>query len=252
MYNILICDDDRHFIEYLKEVIFKCSESKQIKIFEFYSGEALLTQNLYEDIDLIFLDVQMEGMDGIETAMKLRKFEGSPLLVFCSGIHTPTSKAIKANPFRYLMKQFLPELLQDEVKEILEAMEQRKISPYLIVNCLREEISIDARDILYIERHIGKTRIYMSPEKGKYDTSKQWLCHKKIGDLFEQLKQYGFSYAHNSYIVNLRYVIRANRLELELLDGTMLTLARSKEKEFRKKRNYYLTHMERREEKWIG
>ena len=57
--------------------------------------------------------------------------------------------------------------------------------------------------------------------------------HAKVDELYDRLKAYGFAYAHNSYIVNLRYVKRISATELELQDNVILSISRSKEKNFR-------------------
>jgi len=67
----------------------------------------------------------------------------------------------------------------------------------------------------------------------KYGFESHVTSKKKLAELYEQLKDYGFEYAHNSYIVNLRYIKRRIPGELELTDGTILTVSRSKEKRLR-------------------
>ena len=58
---------------------------------------------------------------------------------------------------------------------------------------------------------------------------------KRLVEFYEQLKDFGFAYAHNSYIVNLRYVAIAGTKELELMNGEKLTISRARAKEFLEK-----------------
>ena len=57
------------------------------------------------------------------------------------------------------------------------------------------------------------------------------ICEEKIDELYNLLKEYDFEYAHRSYIVNLRYIKRKKNTELEMMDGPLLSVARSKEKQ---------------------
>ena len=59
------------------------------------------------------------------------------------------------------------------------------------------------------------------------------VSHAKIKDLYPNLRLYDFVQIHNSYIVNMNYIKYCNRKEIELTDGTVLTVARSKERSFR-------------------
>ena len=83
MYKIAICDDDKQYIEYLKAVI---SENpivirQELLFYDFYSGEQLFLYPTW-DFDLVIIDIQMQGMDGYETAMKLREVDHKFLLIF--------------------------------------------------------------------------------------------------------------------------------------------------------------------------
>lgn len=62
--NVAICDDDINFIGKMEKLILECKDGKyDLKILKFESGENLLQQKV-EDLDAIFLDVEMKGMDG--------------------------------------------------------------------------------------------------------------------------------------------------------------------------------------------
>ena len=65
-----------------------------------------------------------------------------------------------------------------------------------------------------------------------YGFEKNISCKMNLDEMYEMLKDYGFEYAHNSYLVNLKYVTRKTTTELELIDGTHLSISRSKENSF--------------------
>ncbi|MCM1287777.1 MAG: LytTR family transcriptional regulator [Clostridium sp.] len=88
------------------------------------------------------------------------------------------------------------------------------------------------KDILFISRNKDKSRVHVIEEAIHFGFEKKVSCKMRLDEVYEILKDYGFEYAHNSYLVNLRYVIRKTNMELELIDGTHLSIARTKEKNF--------------------
>ncbi|MDE7338980.1 MAG: response regulator [Lachnospiraceae bacterium] len=127
MYKIAICEDDKGYIDYIKEIILKTNmiDENSLLFYEFYSGEQLCL-SLNFDYDLVILDMQMEEMDGYETAMKMRAMGHHFLLVFCSGVVKPFPLSFKANPFRYLLKEYTEEEMISEMAEIVNEMKTRK------------------------------------------------------------------------------------------------------------------------------
>lgn len=74
MYNMAICDDDKGFIEFVKEIIRELNLLNEVNIFEYLSGEEFLfdMDNRY-DLDLVILDIQMKEMEGNKVSIELRK-----------------------------------------------------------------------------------------------------------------------------------------------------------------------------------
>lgn len=117
MYKIAICDDDKHYINIIRLLIEKrmlCDT----KIYEYLSGEQLIN-NAEENHNLIFLDIQMDKMDGNEVAKLIRQKNESAVLVFCTGTQMPTPESFKVQPFRYILKSSDNRLLIDEIDEII-------------------------------------------------------------------------------------------------------------------------------------
>ena len=88
------------------------------------------------------------------------------------------------------------------------------------------------KDILFISRYKQKSKIHVVEEAIHYGFEKNISCKMNLDEMYEILKDYGFEYAHNSYLVNLKYVTRKTSTELELIDGTHLSISRAKENSF--------------------
>lgn len=208
MYRIGICDDDAVFTKYI-ERLFK-EEGIEAEFYEYLSGEELVQDVKERDsFDLLVLDVMMPGMDGNETAKEFRTQFPNTLLVFCSGVCLPTVESFEATPYRYWLKEYTEEKMKSEIKNVLQKMEKnRKPSPFVMVK--------------------KGTVFYCAGENEVYTSA------RKLAEIYEQLKEFGFVYAHNSYIVNLRHIVVVSLKELELRNGQKLTVSRSRAKEFRK------------------
>lgn len=112
--NIAVCDDEENVRCLLKKLIEK--QTMDCRILEFSSGGELLhfwRQEEREQIDILFLDIAMDGADGMETAEQIRAWKeereeplwGSlPLLIFVTGHPEYMAKAFSVNAFQYLVK----------------------------------------------------------------------------------------------------------------------------------------------------
>ncbi len=225
MYYIGICDDDPVFIDYIKRLFNDvCTD---IEFLVYLSGEDLIKDiPNREKYDLLILDVAMPGMDGNETAKKFRKQFPNTLLVFCSGVCMPTVESFETTPYRYWLKQYTEEKMRHEVEGVLCKLRKSKIAPSILGKKDNQLIKLSVEQISYISIAKRGTEIYCGNSKEKYTSS------KKLTEFYAELKDYGFAYAHNSYIVNLKYVAIAGPKELEFINGEKLTISRARSKAF--------------------
>lgn len=227
MYHIAICDDDPVFIEYIKRLFSK--ENKDIQFYEYLSGEALLQDmRKQENYDLLILDIAFPGMNGNETAQRFREQFPYTLLVFCSGVCMPTVESFEATPYRYWLKQYTEEKMCREIKNVIGKLEKTKVLPYIIGKKESQLVKLSAEQISYIAIAKKGTTIHCANARERYTSP------KRLPEFYEQLKDFGFVYAHNSYIVNLKYVAIVDNKELEFTNGEKLTVSRARAKEFRR------------------
>lgn len=235
MYRIVIVDDDPQFVNYIKEIIFKCDvAAEDITFEEFYSGEEFVAQlNMISNCDLLILDMQMKKMDGHATAKKFRERFPHSVLVFCSGVSHPTDESFKVTPFRYLLKDYTEQVMIMEMNAVLRQMESIMKSPVIMGRNHDSFISLYPDDILYIENSKSGSVIHLCRDRIS-DFNYQVNTKRKLVDLYKELKDYCFEYAHNSYLVNLKYVTKLfSQGYIQLKDGTELNVSRSKMKNFR-------------------
>lgn len=123
MLKIGICDDKKMIVKALKEILEECMEEEGIqgKITEFYSGQELLTG--YSGEEAVFLDIDMPGMDGIETGRNIRKRGYDCKIIMATGVEARFKEAFQIEALRFISKPFQ----KREIKEALEAVLKTRI-----------------------------------------------------------------------------------------------------------------------------
>lgn len=235
MYHIILCDDDTVFLEYMKNKIIEAGLLPSESCFyEYVSGEALVAGIKRLDFcDLLVLDMKLEQMDGDAVAGIFRKKFPSATLVFCTGVYQPTTKSFESQPFRYLMKSYSESLMLRELKAVVAHVIAEQQKPAVIGKGGEFLIRLQPDDILFIEISRRGSELHLHPSMKEKSRGKKLIAEKKVAELYNLLKNHGFEYAHNSYIVNLKYVNEMRAGELRLTDGTMLSVSRSREKTFK-------------------
>lgn len=225
MYCIGICDDDPGFIEYIKRLFHElCTD---IEFYEYFSGEELI-QDMpnREKFDGLILDVFMPGIDGDETARIFREQFADTLLVFCSGVCMPSVSSFETTPYRYWLKEYTEDKFRKEIEGMLDKLKKSRVMPYIIGRKEKVLVKLSPEQIYYIAIARKGSIIYCGSAEEEYSSP------KKTAEYYELLKEFGFVYAHNSYIVNLKYVVRAGAKELQFINGEKLTVSRARSREF--------------------
>lgn len=242
MLRIAICDDDVGFVCYIKKVLEEAgAKAEETEYYEYNSGKELI-EAFHKDIEysLLILDIQMPGMNGIDVAFEFRKRHKNTVLVFCSGVCKPTPTSFKVYPFRYLLKEYDRETMVRELSEVVQYLYKKNNAPIIEAHYHKNAIKLKPDDILYISIAKRGSQIHTYLKQDCFKNDGCFMCNKKVEELYRELEKEGFAYAHNSYIVNLKYIKIRNREEIELPNGEVLSVSRSKQSEFRSKLAAYL------------
>ena len=247
MYDIAICDDMEMDRADLKEHITALLDKKEdVCFFEYTSGNDLL--KAMEDIpfSLIFLDIQMEEMDGEETARQIRKRDDSLVLVFVTGKVDPSPRSFVVQPYRYIKKNMPDEERDAYIQDALLRMEEIAKAPAMIAKCEGCRLVLKPDDIVYMEKYKKATLVHLSPlARKKYGVgaAAEVGMTDKLEDLYELLKQHGFGHPHDSYIINFKYLMRCTKSEFKLegYEEIGLKIARSKALEFNRLKRLFMS-----------
>lgn len=245
MYNIAICDDLEMDRTYLRERIATLLDKEETRFFEYTSGKDLL--EAMEDIpfELIFLDIQMEGMDGEETARQIRKRDDSLVLVFVTGKVDPSPRSFIVQPYRFIKKNMTDEEKNGYIQDALVRMEEIAKAPSMTAKCGGSKLVLRPDDIVYIEKYKKSTLVHLSPlaqRKYSLDAAAEVRIMDKLESLYEILSHYGFGYPHDSYIINFKYLMWCTYTELKLegYEEIGFKITRSKAPEFNRLKSLFM------------
>lgn len=104
MFDIAICDDSELDRILLRDRISKFIIGMDVRLHEYAEGKEVLNDIGTIHFSMIILDIQMEGMDGSETAEHIRALDDGVILVFYTGTSEPSPKSFLVQPYRYIYK----------------------------------------------------------------------------------------------------------------------------------------------------
>lgn len=229
MNRIAICDDEVTTLHQTKKYLEEYSNGKFI-IDEFISGEDLLASK--EKYEIILLDIDMAGINGIETARKIRQSDKYVKLIYVTNYSDYTVFAFAVHAFAYLLKPIKKNELYRQLDEVFEYM-QVPAKKLLEFHAEEGIVRIDPLEILYFE-YLNR-RVFLNTAHDVYTLK----C--KITDLALKLQNKGFSMPHKSFIVNLYAVKNIKGYDIYLTNDTVIPLSQKKSMEFRKSLNRFLS-----------
>lgn len=226
MINIAVCDDEKCMSEKIKKMAedFFRRKNTDISVAEYSSGEELLKSS--ERIDILFLDIGMRGMDGIETAGKLREHGYKGFLIFITVLKEMVFRSFEAEPFDYLVKPVQKEHFEKTMERLFRSIQDR-LSPEKVNLLVRkgcESNIISFRDIVCCEIIDRKVYLYLaSGEVISY--------YERIENLEKKLDGRFFR-CHRSYLINLNHLKNYRNNIAYMADGKEIPVSRLRSKEF--------------------
>lgn len=190
--RIAICDDEKIFRDAIYKYITKYNSDYEIK--EFPNGRTLL--NSRESFDIIFLDIEMPELNGMETAAKLRQLSVDSIIIFLTSHVEKVHDAFKVKAFRFLTKPVQNEALKEAFTEAVnEISNQEKV----IINQKGKIYEVKLKDIVYIEAFGDGTYVYDN-------NNNVYECTVQLKEWDNRLRGHFFFKIHKSYIISMLYV----------------------------------------------
>lgn len=158
------------------------------------SGEELLAG--YNRVDILFLDIQMNELSGMDVARKIREFDNNVEIIFTTSIVQHVFRAYEVRAYRYLVKPIEYEKFKNEVKCcISDYLEKNSV---VSIDSNKSTLVLPIGDILYAE--------VIKKEVTIYTESKIYTIETSMKSIEKKLSNHNFFRCHHSYLVNLKKI----------------------------------------------
>ena len=234
MYKIAICDDEMIMLDYLySKIIYILDEySGNYEICKFNSGEAILDAIVSKQtyFDVIFLDIEMEKMSGLEVANEITSITDQINIVFVTNRDDLVFDAINFRPFSFIRKSRLSE----ELELVIDRLKQKfkKENEFCEIEIDKKKLKVKLKDIIFIE------------SQGHYILirciDKDYKIRGKIFDYEIKLMNLGFIRTHIAYLVNINHICFVRFDGICLDNDIVLPISRKKFEETKNKHLEYV------------
>ena len=229
MIRILMCDDEPLAIKEYENRIYKLGEKHglDLSVKSFQNADQLFFYMEDEKafIDIVFLDIQMPGLDGIQTAVKLRKDGYNGEIIFLTKQADKAIKGYDVQAYHFIVKNTEDDPNFERV--FLEAVKhvQNRIAEYITFQGIGESRNIPIRDIAYFSVNRRIITVHYGSESFEFYSSME-----KVENV---MLEYGFLRAQRSYLVNVDYIRDFTAESITMNDGTVISLSRKNSREIR-------------------
>ena len=217
--KIAVCDDCHQQTEYIKSLVNKWAAEKNIKVTAdmFESAENFKSAwSESKKFDILLLDIEMGGQNGVDLARDLRKTDEKLLIIFITGFADYISEGYDVSAMHYLMKP----VKEDKLFEVLDKAVKNltQINKSLVLSVDGEIYRVPLSEIRYIEAQDHYVVIHA--------VSQEYKTKMNLSEIEKALDN-SFFRCQRSFIVNLKFVYKITRTFIVLDDMTEILLSRN-------------------------
>lgn len=230
MLRIAVCDDDKVLCMQLKSMLNEIVENTD-EIFEtstFYSGEELYDYMVKGNpFDLIFLDIELCEINGVEVGRKVREELNDQVtqIVYISSKDSYAMDLFDIRPLNFLVKPLNREKIESVLKTARKVMfSNNQYFEYKIGNV---NFNVLLSDVLYFESNGRKVKIILKDDEKEY--------YGKLSEVEEKLKDKAFFFIHKSYFINYNHVIEYAYEYVKMSNNKTLAISQNNRRAVREK-----------------
>lgn len=223
MIKIAIIEDEQSHTELLSAYLrsWGGAHGQKVSIREFVSAEGFLfVWEETNDFDILFVDIQMGEMNGVEMAEKVREKDGEIAIVFTTGITDYMGCGYEVAALHYLLKPISMEkvgLCMDKV------MQRRRKEAFVLVHGKEETMKLAVSHISYVEARGHGCVVETYTGSGGCS---QTEITESISGMARQLQAHGFIRCHRSYLCRTESIRRIGKTELIMDSGSVIPVSR--------------------------
>lgn len=220
MLNIAICDDNVMDIRMIKTNVIKVLSKMNLefRIENFTNAFTMLEKDSNNLYDLIFLDIDMPKINGMDVAARLNCQTRIAEIIFVTNHDELVYRAYRFKALGFIRKKYLEAEIGEIIELFIEQTNQRR--NYLFIHDAGSEKKITIEEIIYMQSDDHYVEIFK--------TNGKELIRKSLNDMEKEYMIYGFIRIHARYLVNYRYIYSIERCTVILTDNKQLPLSRSR------------------------
>ena len=225
-WRVTVCDDDNECIETIHKYIISLLPDFEFKSYN--KAEDLL--KVYKEkrypYDIIFMDIELDGLNGIACANKIRENDRNAVIIFFTSHKKYMEEFFDCQPFRFMHKPVSYEKFREEFLKATKIINSDR--PYVCFQDGKETIRLFCEEIMFFENKSHWVYIHTKSDIYKIYTT--------FNDIMKKINSNNFVKTHRAYIVNLDYVKKFDNSNITILNYDLpIPLSRSLKKEFKSK-----------------
>lgn len=233
MIKIGICDDETAIVHQISEIVQSYFSHKcTYKVYRFSSSTEIIKHNIQYDI--LFLDIEMGDISGIEIAKLIRKQYLDTKIIFVTNYKNFTSSAFQVHAFQYLVKPIKRNELEKVLDDCIAYIDKSK-EDNITINLKEKSVTIKSSKIFYIE--VRKRTLYIHTDQEVLSKS------GTLKEFYSKIKKFGFGMCHNAYIVNFYNIESIKGYNIKMKNGEIIPLAQQRALSFKNEYYDYLQNM---------
>ncbi|MGN0462105.1 MAG: LytR/AlgR family response regulator transcription factor [Ruminococcus sp.] len=214
--KIAICDDDSVQLKYINSLVEKWSDiSGEKSIISLYSNaDELLFNYTPGCFDVLLLDIQMEGENGISLAKRIRGFNDNASIIFITAVSDYVFDGYDVGAIQYLLKPVDEDKLFDCLNTALKKSPDKK---RIVLESEQSSTAVTIDDIIYLEAFSHKTKVVL--------VNKEFYTNESISGIEKRLGS-DFYKCHRSYIVNIKHINSIKKYDAVMDNGLSVPVSR--------------------------
>lgn len=223
MFKIAILEDELSYQKQLQKYIdsYEKETEERFEVHVFSDGLDIL-DDYSADYDIIFMDIQMKHLDGMETAKKIRALDGKVIIIFITNMAQFAIQGYAVDALDYVLKPISQFAFSEQLAKAVKKIKLRN-NNFLTIFQGGNMVRIPTMDISYVESQGHNLTIHS--EKGNY------TMRGTMKEMEEKLEKQHFVRCHNCFLVNLQYVEQIYQ-NIVMVAGEELQISRPRKKVF--------------------
>lgn len=215
--RILVCDDEQRYCQIVKEYVLSFFDENSEGVIEtFNSAKELVSFCLKNEPDILFLDIELGDMNGIELAKYMRSEFPNLIIVYISSHPDYVFSCFETEPLHFLRKPIDKDEFDVTFKRIIK--KYNEIHKYIPIKWQNNPTKLEIKDICYIEGYNRHVAFHLF-------NGDIYEVVGKLDEIYNFLKVYGFIKSHQGFVVNMLHIKKFGENEIYMKNGKTVLMS---------------------------